>query len=146
MDDSIRDELAIRELVARYAATVGCGDLEAWSRTWAEDGEWEVLGQTSRGREAVTNRLGELLGGLEFVVQIASGGVLDILDDTATGYWQITEHGRFSGGGPLLTLGVYRDQYVRAEGDWFFARRGFHSIYVGPPDMSAKATPPPVDF
>ena len=33
MDDSIRDELAIRELVARYAATVGSGDVQGWSRT-----------------------------------------------------------------------------------------------------------------
>ncbi|MED5263335.1 MAG: nuclear transport factor 2 family protein [Myxococcota bacterium] len=146
MEDSIRDELAIRELVARYAATVGNGDVEGWSRTWAEDGEWEVLGQTSRGREAVTNRLEELLGGLEFVVQMASGGILEIRGDQATGYWQITEHGRFAGGNPLFTLGAYRDRYVRVEGDWRFARRGFHAIYVGPPDMSAKATPPPVDF
>ena len=123
-----------------------CDDGDEDCSGWAEDGEWEVLGQTSRGREAVTSRLRELVGGLEFVVQIASGGIVEVRGDRATGYWQITEHGRFVGGNPLLTLGVYRDHYVRVEGEWRFSRRGFHGIYVGPPDMSAKATPPPVDF
>ena len=146
MEDCVGEDRAIRELVARYATTIASGDVEAWSQTWAEDGEWEVLGQTSRGREAVTSRLEELVGGLEFVVQIANGGILEIHGDRATGYWQITEHGRFVSGSPLFTLGVYRDHYVRVEGDWRFARRGFHAIYVGPPDMSAKATPPPIDF
>lgn len=146
MGDAVADELAIRSLVARYADTVGSGDIEGWSATWADDGEWSVLGATHRGRAAVVGRLEELLGGLEFVVQIASGGVLEICGETATGRWSVTEHGRFAGGAPLFTLGRYRDDYVCVDGEWRFARRVFHAIYIGPPDMSAKATPPPIDF
>lgn len=146
MGDSMKDEREIRNLVARYAYAIESGDVEGWSRTWADEGEWDVLGVTNRGREAVVKHLEKLLGGLDFVVQIASGGVLEVGSDTATGRWAVTEHGRFAGGAPLFTLGVYRDNYVRVEGEWRFARRAFHATYIGPPDMSAKATPPPIDF
>ena len=142
----VADELEIRNLVARYADCITRNDSEGWSRTWAEEGEWEVLGKVSRNRSGVTEHLHKLLGGLEFVAQIASGGVVEWEDERATGRWTITEHGVFKGGKPFFTLGLYKDDYVHREGVWLFARRIFHGIYIGDPDFSGGLNPPPAEF
>ena len=146
MADRIADELGIRNLVARYADCIARNDTDGWAETWAEDGEWEVLGQVSRSREGVTERLRELLGGLEFVAQIASGGVIEFEGEGATGRWTITEHGVFKGGRPFFTLGLYKDEYVQSGTTWLFSRRVFHGIYIGSPDLSGNFNPPPAGF
>lgn len=140
------EELEIRDLVARYADAVTRCDLAAWSATWAEDGEWKLLGATHRGRQAVLGRLEELLAGLDFVAQICSGGLIEIDGEVARGRWTVTEHGRFKSGDPVFTLGLYKDDYVKEAGGWCFFRRTFHALYIGPPDMSAKFYPVPPDF
>lgn len=140
------DEREVRNLVARYADAVSCRNLAAWAATWSEECEWSVLGASHYGREGVVERLEQLLGGLDFVVQIASGGIVELESDRGSGRWTITEHGRFANGNPVFTLGLYKDEYVRENGSWCFSRRVFHAIYIGPPDMSAKATLPPSDF
>ena len=140
------DEREVRNLVARYADAIASRDLDAWVATWAEQCEWSVLGTSRSGRAGVLERLEELLGGLDFVVQIASGGIVELEGDRGRGRWTVTEHGRFASGDPLFTLGVYDDQYIREDGRWCFSKRVFHAIYIGPPDMSAKATRPPAGF
>ena len=147
MADHTADELEIRTLVARYADCVIRNDPEGWATTWAEEGEWEVLGRTNRGRAAVTEHLEKLLAGLDFVAQIASGGIIEFgTEGSATGRWTITEYGAYKGGQPLFTLGLYKDDYVRREGEWQFLRRAFHGIYLGPPDLSGTFNPPPEGY
>ncbi len=64
----ISDELAIRELVASYADAVVRRDADAWSATWAEDGEWHILGNATRGRDAVVSLWKQLMAAVPFVV------------------------------------------------------------------------------
>ena len=47
------DELAIRNLVARYADAVSNADESAWIETWAADGCWSIAGTTSEGLDAL---------------------------------------------------------------------------------------------
>jgi ketosteroid isomerase-like protein len=142
----VSDELAIRNLVARYADAVARRDEAAWSATWTDDGEWHVMGQSNKGREAVVKTWNQLMGGLEFVIQLASTGLVELDGDRATGRWYITEHGRFPGGAALLNLGVYHDEYRYTEQGWRFARRRFDPLYMGPPDLSAEPRPFPTDI
>ena len=148
MSDRVADELAIRALVARYAEAVSSRNREQWAATWTEDGEWSVMGQTSKGRDETVALWEKLLGSLEFIVQLANSGHVEF-DETdgnrATGRWQISEHGKFTGGGVIFTLGFYKDECVREDGEWRFKTRSFHPLYFGPPDLSAPTHAFPKD-
>ena len=147
-DSRVADELAIRGLVARYAEAVSSHNRDQWAATWTEDGEWSVMGQTSVGREDTVALWDKLTGSLEFVVQLANSGQVEFDDndsDRATGRWQITEHAKFTGGAALFTIGFYKDECVREDGEWRFKTRSFHPLYFGPPDLSAKTHPFPSD-
>ena len=145
-NSQVADELAIRSLVARYAEAVAARDEKAWADTWADDGEWHVMGQSPKGREEVVKVWNQLMGGLEFVVQHAASGTVDIDGDRATGRWQVIEFGKMAGGGAMMNIGLYRDEYVREHGAWQFQKRIFSPLYVGPPDLSAAAIPFPKDL
>ncbi len=144
-DAQIGDELAIRDLVARYADAVARCDAEAWAATWAEDGEWYIFGQPTRGRDEVVALWKTLMGTLSFVLQVPSSGIIRIEGARGTGRWHVTEYGK-GDDGSMLTLGTYRDEYCRIGDHWRFRLRRFDALYMGPPDLSAPALPFPVDI
>jgi uncharacterized protein (TIGR02246 family) len=140
-DAALRDERAIRNLVARYCHAIGERDDEAWAATWAEDGEWRVLGAVVRGRQAVLEHYRKLVTNVAWVVQFAHDGLVEVDGDGAVGRWQIVEHLQWQGGQGGQNVGRYRDRYVRcSDGAWRFALREFQPVYLGPPDLSG---PPP---
>ena len=134
---TVGDQLEIRELVARYSDAVGARDEAAWGATWAKDGEWSVMGREAKGREAAVALWNELMGGLSFIVQMATTGNIQLAGDQATGGWTVTEHGKFGNGTALFTIGLYDDVYVRSAEGWRFQSRAFRPLYAGPPDLSA---------
>jgi hypothetical protein len=153
-------EAKIRDLAARYCDAVNRRDTEAWRNTWSVDAEWSLLGQSTRGRDAIVNRWLELMGTIPFVMQLPSFGVIDFPESgvgeepqrsstssfTASGRWYINEISqRPTGAG--MTIGVYRDLYIHSgeDDDWRFARRRFDILYRGQPDLSGKTFPSPDD-
>lgn len=141
--ERVADELAIRELVDRYADAIVRRDEEAWRDTWTEDGEWHILGELVRGRAAVVEKWKELMSGLPFVHQLASGGLIEFEGETAHGRFYVNEYISTGAGAGLLMLGVYFDHYVCEAGDWLFSSRRIHPLYMGPPDMSGVSNPFP---
>lgn len=135
----IAAELAIRELVARYADAVARVDREAWLATWADDARWDLGAVSVEGKDAIGELWTRAMAGFEFVVQLPASGVIDVSEDanSARGRWYLTEHGRSLDGTPMLTIGVYEDDYRQDGGVWGFACRRFQSCYAGPPDLSA---------
>jgi hypothetical protein len=79
----------------------------------------------------------------EFVMQTPQFGVIELDGDRASGRWHMTELGKPKSGGATLTLGIYRDDYVRVEGEWKFSSRQLDLRYVGAPDFSGPLLPPP---
>lgn len=147
MDRSVEarlvDELAIRGLVARYCHAIAERDDAAWAATWTEDGEWKVLGQEVRGRDAILAHYRALVSAARWVVQVATDGWLELAGDSASGQWQICETIQTLDGRAALNVGRYRDRYLRcADGAWRFARRELSTSYLGPPDLSAESRPP----
>jgi len=137
------DEREIRQLVARYCHAIATSDDEAWAATWAEDGEWRVLGNTIRGRAAALEHYRKLVANVSFVVQMAFDGIVEIDGDQATGQWQIVEYVQFKGAKGAQNIARYRDRYVRgSDGAWRFALRDLEPIYLGPPDLSAPPARP----
>ncbi|HXX47450.1 MAG TPA: nuclear transport factor 2 family protein [Myxococcota bacterium] len=142
VSDRVADELAIRNLVARYCHSIAERDFETWASSWAEDGEWHVLGQTVRGRAEILARYRALTGATRLVIQVASDGVIEVDGDMASGRWQMTETIQTQDGRAALNLGRYLDRYRRdADGAWRFTRREFQTRYLGPPDLSAPPAP-----
>ncbi|MFI5316367.1 MAG: SgcJ/EcaC family oxidoreductase, partial [Myxococcota bacterium] len=81
----LADELAIRDLVARYCHAVAERDDSAWAAAWAVDGEWKVLGQSVQGRDAILAHYRALVSAARWVVQVATDGVIELAGDQATG-------------------------------------------------------------
>jgi hypothetical protein len=145
-DTGVADELEIRNLVARYADAVLRSDPGAWLETWASEGEWELLGESSRGHEALAARLDALTSGLEYVMQFVGAGIVHVEGSGGRGRWPIVEHARTRNGDALFTMGAYRDDYCQEAGAWRFARRRFSLFYMGPPDLSGRLIPVPEDL
>ncbi|MDE0885478.1 MAG: nuclear transport factor 2 family protein [Myxococcota bacterium] len=145
-DTRVADELEIRNLVATYADAVLRLHKADWLQTWASDGEWSLLGDTSRGHAALVARLEVLTSGLEYVMQCMGGGIIRMGEGKAQGRWTITEHARMKEGSSLFTMGAYRDDYCQEDGAWRFARRRLQVFYMGPPDMSGRVMPVPDDL
>lgn len=143
---SIADELAIRQLVARYADAVNRRDETLWASTWDEAGVWMLPGREVSGREAVVDLWRAAMGGFEFVAQLIYQGTIEINENRATGRWYLSEHLRPAGtDAGRFTIGTYADEYVRHGDEWFFARRQYHVLYndEGRGDMTGIVTPLP---
>ncbi|MCP3986513.1 MAG: nuclear transport factor 2 family protein [bacterium] len=140
---SVTDELAIRNLVARYADAVTRDDGDCWTATWTENGSWHILGQMAQGRSELNTLRRNMMSGFESVVQLPSTGQVSVEAETGHGRWTITEHARLAGGGALSTLGIYDDRYLCEGGVWYFAERRFHALYIGPADLSGSFQPYP---
>jgi len=129
---------AIRDLVATYCHAIAERDDRAWADTWAEDGEWTVLGKTVRGRGAIFEHYKKLISGVRWVVQQATDGIVEIEGDAARGRWQIVEFLQAGDGAGGQNIARYRDDYVRcADGRWRFQRRALTATYFGPAHLDA---------
>ncbi len=136
-----QDELAIRDLVARYIDAVNRYHAEDWAATWAEDATWDLMGTVVEGREAIVELWKGAMGGFEFALMMLNSGTLSVDGDTASGRWYLTEHLKMGDGSSNMTLGVYDDEYSRATGSWLFSRRTYNVIYQGPPDLTGNYIP-----
>ena len=142
MPDSVAHELAIRALIARYSDDVNQRDDALWASTWTEDGEWTLFGRSKQGREELRKWFVELVGGLDWVIQLMNSGSIELQGSRASGRWYLTEM-NLQKGAPGLLVGVYHDQYAQVDGQWLFSSRRFDPLYVGPPDLSGSAMPFP---
>jgi len=131
--DPIADELALRNLVHRYAGAVTRHAPEEIADMFVADGEWEVARYgTHRGHDEIAAFFRQLLTDWNALVQGLLSGeiVLDPVEhDRAHGRWYIFEFGQRVDGSEALYSGVYVDEYARDEGIWRFARRRYDSRY-----------------
>lgn len=135
------EELAIRNLVARYIDAVNRYHADDWTATWAEDARWDLAGMEVNGREAISQLWTGAMASFEFAIMMLNSGTIEVSGDTASGRWYITEHIKPREGDAALTLGVYDDTYCKEGGEWKFAARVYHVIYQGAGDYSGNYNP-----
>ena len=140
---TLKDELALNKLMARYVDAANRRDGAAWSSTWAEDGRWLLMGMEITGRENILGLWQQVLEGFEFAILMPASGHFDIDGDTATGHWYLQEFTRDLQGEALAALSRYNDSYVKVNGQWLFASREYSFLYRGPADLSGEYTPLP---
>jgi len=139
----VEDELAIRDLCARYIDAINRIDDELWKSTWAEDASWSLLGQDLSGRDNLVTFWRNTMGVFNFVIMTLNSGTVDIQGDRATGRWYVKEQMSIKGTEPGIMLGIYDDEYVKQDGCWLFQSRKYHILYQGPADMSGEHHPYP---
>ena len=133
------DDRAIRDLVSSYCHAIAERDDAAWASTWAEDGEWVVLGATVRGRDAILAHYQKLVSGVRWVIQHANNGIVEVDGNSGRGRWQIVEYLQLESGAGGVNIARYRDDYARGpDGRWRFARRELFATHVGAADLSAR--------
>ncbi|MEM7410119.1 MAG: nuclear transport factor 2 family protein [Myxococcota bacterium] len=124
----LEDRLAIRELVDRYSDAVSRFDLAVWETLWAEDGEWELMGNHLRGAEAIHDFWKAVLGSLEFVFFQAQPVAVDISGDRATGRVLVAETLKPKNGDRRVVQATYDDTYTKRDGEWRFQTRRHHVL------------------
>jgi len=130
--DPVTEDLAVRDLLNRFADAVCRQDSTAVADLFTADGVWIVTGYGQpTGRAEIAAFLAALLEHWSTIVHgYLSGRIhLDPTDpDRATGRWYIEEFGEKSGT-EVLFAGVYHDEYLREAGLWRFSRRRFDSMF-----------------
>lgn len=138
------DELAVRDLVARYCDAVCRRDATAWIATWAPECRWDLGGgRVTEGREATLALWQSALTRYAWVGQLAPTGTVRINGDTATGTWWLLELNRLADGTATMHFGHYDDDYVRTVDGWRFAVRRLAMVYRGALDPGTIVPFPP---
>jgi SnoaL-like domain len=127
--DRLESIAEIRQLVARYALAVDTRDLDALVGLFAPGVR---VGRDQAGREALKAWFGPILGQMRVSIHVVGNHIIefsdpdhaagivychDELERPATQRWDV---------GQLQ----YRDDYVRAGGEWCFGRRRFSRWYL----------------
>lgn len=125
--DRIESQLAIQQLVSRYALALDARDLDALVQLFADDvncGRWGI------GRDALRKFYDRILRNFYRSQHQVCGHVIDLADpDHATGkvYCRAEHEDR----GKWVVMAIcYFDTYERRTGTWHFVRREEHDWYA----------------
>ena len=145
--DRVADELAIRDLVHRYADAASRRDPGGVASTFTADGEWQAVRFGRHRGDALEPFFAGMLAGWNgFVQGLLSGRVvLDVRDpDRAQGRWYVQEIGQRTEGTHFDVSGVYHDEYVRDADGWRIAWRRYDAL-LSRTDGVVTASPFPTD-
>lgn len=135
------DELALRNLMARYVDAVNRYDADAWIATWTDDAVWYLLEPPARGRADILALWQQMMASFEFALMLPSSCLFQVEGDTASGHWYLHEYIRDREGVGSTILSRYQDTYTRRDGQWLFQSRRYQFLYQGPADLSGAYTP-----
>ena len=138
----MEDDLALRNLMARYVDAVHRRDPEAWAATWDENCSWNLMGTDVTGKANVVGLWQQMMAGFEFALMIPSSCLFTIEGDTACGHWYLQEQTRDKEGNSSAIFSRYLDTYVRRDGQWLYQSRHYAFIYHGPAELSGNYTAP----
>jgi uncharacterized protein (TIGR02246 family) len=139
--DTLADEMAIRDLVARFTDAVNRRAPADLAPLFTDDGEWIVPGMPeTKGGTAVSELLSGLLGNFPFLVQLVHSGRVVVDGERASARWYITEWASAENGGSYF-VGTYHDQMVRTDDGWRFQSRQFDFLYRGRTELGGKSYP-----
>lgn len=133
----LADELAIRNLEARYCDAVIRRDADAWESIWAVDGVWEFMGQTIEGRENIVTLWKQAMDDFPMIIHHYLSGGINIDGDNASCRWYINEMVINSMEESQQFFGVYNDECRKIENEWLFTKRRFDLMYQGPGPLDA---------
>ncbi len=119
----LEDRIAIRELVESYNDAVMRFDEAAWAENWTDDATWDTGNGPLTGKDVFVPAWREAMSNFSFVGFFASAGPITVDGDTAHATWYQQEFLHQKAGGKLNITGQYEDDYVKANGRWYFKQR-----------------------
>lgn len=127
----MEDRLAIRELVDSYNDAVMRFDADAWSANWTDDASWTLPGAGEiTGRDNVVNTWKQAMEAFSFVGFFASAGPIVVSGAEAHGTWYQQEFLHQKDGVKRTIVGRYEDDYVKADGRWYFHKRVYSILHA----------------
>ncbi len=128
----VEDRLAIRELLDTYAEAVTRRDAEQWGNCWAQDSRWEMPDYPEfppqNGRSAIVELWSAAMAQYPGIMFSAWPGSIEIAGNSAT-MRSYTAETYDQDGTTVRDRGVYDDECVKIDGQWFFSRRVFRNIH-----------------
>ena len=138
---TLNDELALKNLMAKYVDAVNRRDEAAWSSTWDESASWNLLGSPVTGRDNIVALWQQMMAGFEFALMMPSSSLFEIEGDRASGHWYLQEYTRDLEGNAATVLSRYLDTYCKRDGQWLYSSRSYSFIYHGGADLGGSYTP-----
>ena len=117
------DKMAIKELFGRYAHAIDTGDSEGWAAVFTEDGQYELFGNTTKGRPAIAAAITGRREGRPHSQHRMANHVISIDGDTAHSVCEFCVIAERQGRIDTITAGFYEDDLKRVNGQWLIARR-----------------------
>lgn len=142
MSSTLEDELALRNLMARYVDAVHRRDADAWAATWDDNSTWNLMGSDVIGREAIVGLWQQMMSGFEFALMLPSSSLFSIDGEQASGHWYLQEFTRDLEGKSTSIVSRYVDTYSKRDGQWLYQSRHYGFIYDGATDFSGNYTAP----
>ena len=138
-----QDRAEIEDLMARYLFAIDYSDWDAYVATFAEDGELEFASGTSKGHAAIRKAVTDFAAGIGRFYHTADGkpaklrhiilqSVIRVEGNHAwarSQWLEMANHGE--GDQPKIgTYGIYEDEMVKLNGQWFFAKRNVLNEFI----------------
>lgn len=124
----MEDRLAIRELYDTYGDASALGDVDTFLSCWADDAQWNTHIFTRNGKAELREQWDQLWAGFDKVAFLGNVLSIEIEGDTASCRSLAREIVNLKGGGLFKLAGLYRDQLVKRDGRWLFARRDYEVL------------------
>ena len=139
---AIADRVEIEALRGEFTDAVMMHDYDRLASLFTHDGAVRIphIGAEAAGREEIRAGIERLQGLLEFFVQTAHPGTIQLAGGTASGRAYICELGRFHGGRSELNYAIYHDRYQRTDAGWKFTERVYEVRYLDTTPRAGSAS------
>lgn len=130
---NIEDDLAIRNIVAKFADTATNGNYDGLKALWKSDGVFTInlpFYNTRTGADEIAAFIKTLREEKEFFVQFVHSGVIEVNGNNATARWIIHEVGQGPGEKYYNNYGLFNDKLEKINGEWFFASRSYDYMWI----------------
>ena len=140
---AIADRVEIEALRGEFTDAVMMRDYDRLVSLFAPGGVVRIphIGAEAAGREEIRAGIERLQGLLEFFLQTAHPGTIQLAGGTASGRAYLCELGRFRDGRSELNYAVYHDRYQHTPDGWKFTERVYEVRYLDTTPLAGSAPP-----
>jgi hypothetical protein len=124
---------ACQRIALDYSFYADSGRMDELSQLFAEDGEFDLFGQTHKGPAAIAKAFGGAGGGTTVSVHSVSNHRIDVVSETearSTAYVTVFVGDKAKPAATIspFIVGTYHDVYKKTPAGWRFAKRGFETL------------------